>query len=249
MFDYLTLIFIVVIALFAIIGLVRGGFKTVAGIIAIAAAVLIAVFVTRPLGDALAAGGLGTSTGNLAYDLVCSKVSGGSDNIEVATFDVAIYHDAYAAFSVPEVFFGKLDEVITAWVANVELDTFVYAVPLATIISNAIIYGGTFLVLFLVSALILGIIVSLIAKALLKSGNKVGPISHLVGFLFGAAIGAAIVWAACLSINLLLMFDSPISEHLNTVLHLTEGDTTWTFAKWCVTTDLGYTGIINFLIH
>lgn len=247
MFDYLTLIFIVVIALFAIIGLVRGGFKTVAGIIAVAAAVLIAVFVTRPLGDALAAGGLGNSTKDLALQLVNSKISGGST--EITAFDATIYHEAYVSLSVPEIFFGKLDEAITGIIATYEGAAFTVATPLAAIVANAIIYGGTFLVLFLVSALILGIIVSLIAKALLKSGNKVGPISHLVGFLFGAAIGAAIVWAASLSINLLLMFDSPVSEHLNSVLHLTEGDTTWTFAKWCVTTDLGYTGIINFLIH
>jgi len=269
MFDYISIIFIAVIALFAIIGLVRGGFKTVAGIIAVGAAVAIAVFVTQPLGDLIAGGELGQKANGLAFQLISSKISysvtvagipttvkGDTEinSVILAALNATssegnIWHDIYVNVGVPTIFYGRLDEIMNAAVAAYGTDSFMLASPVADVLTNAIVYGGTFLVLFLVSALILGIIVNAIAKALLKSGNTVGPISHLVGFIFGAVVGAAIVWVAALSLNLVMLMDSPASDYLREVLHMTAGDETFGFAKWCLTTDLGYSAVINFLIH
>ena len=268
MFDYITLIFAVVLLLGLVIGFARGGFKTLGGLIVLALAIVLAVFLTKPIGNALNGSGLGTATYNGLFDFIKTsikvEVAPGvtyTGETQVTADQLAAYQAAYGKpiweviytqMNLPAIFANKVSEIIGNTVASYGNQPFALAAPIATILKSAVIYGGTFLAIFLAGLIVFGIIFAIV-KAVIRSKNgnekpHIGFVNRIVGAILGLAIAGAAVWACCLSFNLMMLMNNGTGNYLKEVLHMTEGDTTWTLAKWLTQTNFGYQAVIEFFI-
>ena len=270
MFDYITIIFIAILAIGALIGLARGGFKMISWIVIIVAAVLVGIFFSKMIADNLAGTDMGRGLNNTLFTFVASKI-----NFEVGPYtitgntevteaelqgfnavgqaihgaDWTVLHEAYASVNLPTVFYQIVDNAINGMIASYNGEAFALAKPVAEVLTGSILYAGSFLSLFSATMLVGGIL-SAIIRAIIKSTGREKPsgLSRLLGGIAGFAIAGVVVWAVCLTFNFVMLMDNDASLYLKQVLHMTEGDTTWTFAKWLTSSDFGYNAIISFFI-
>lgn len=269
MFDYFSLIFIVILVLGGVIGFIRGGFKVLARIIVLAVAVITAIFLSK-LVSVWIYNGVGGNIHDFAFNFLADKINveivpgytvTGRDPIteaQINTINEAgkiyytdpnfnMFHNVYTNVGLPQAFWGMADGMLNDAVASYNGAAFLIADPLANIVTNAMCYGIAFLAIFLV-VLIVGLIVVFVIS-LLRKGASPSLVMRIVGAVAGLASAIGIIWAVSLGLNLLMLMENDVSNYLRSVLHMTEGDTTWTFAKWMVTTDFGYSGIISFFIR
>lgn len=269
MFDYITLIFIVVLVLAFFIGFGRGAFNTLAGLAVFGAALAVAILVSKPLAAAVQGWSITANMNKGLFDFIAGKinVSFGLVNItgstqitatELAAANAAgklyyadpnydIFHVAYESVHLPTAFYGTIDGLINEAIAGYNGQAFALAQPLADIMTRAICYAGSFLALFIVTAIVAGIIIAIIRASLKKAKPHIGLGSRFVGGLVGLAIGAGVVWTLCLLINVVLLMDNGFATHLKDVLRINDPNA-WTFAKWLVQSNLGYNAIIGFFI-
>ena len=271
MFDYITVIFIVVLALTALIGFWRGAFKTLSWIILVAASIILAIFLSKWLAQVYRDGPIGGAIYNGFYPFLAGKI-----NIEVApgytitgdtmtTADkIALYntmgqtatgdatwtlfHAAYENVKLPPVFYNLVDRLLNESIAAYNGAEFALAAPIANVITNAVCFAAAFGTIFGAAMFVGGIVLSVLRFILKLAKGHPGLFSRLLGLIGGFAIGCALVWATCLTFNLIMLMDNDAATYLRGILHMTEGDTTWTFAKWLTSTDFGYSGVISFFI-
>ena len=270
MFDYISLIFIAVLLLGALIGFVRGGFKTLSGIILVAIGIVVAIFLSKWLSQIYRDGPIGNTLYNTYYGFIANqiKVDVGSYGVilgnqeinetQLAAIDTAgklaygsdwsFFHVAYENVHLPQVFYGTVDELLYKTIESYQGANFTLAQPITDVLTNATCYAAAFLSIFSAVMVLGGIVLAIIRLILKAAHDKPGLISRLLGLVGGLAIAAALVWVACLSFNLIMLMDNDASTYLRGVLHMTEGDTSWTFAKWLTTSDFGYNAIISFFI-
>lgn len=272
MFDYFTLIFVGIILVCALIGFWRGGFRIISQIIILAIAIVLAVFLSRGIGGWIKGTGFGTwvhdtsytfLSGSINVEVAPGSVLHGSDTVNAATIDTInaagaaqtgsadynVFHEIYAAIHLPSQFYGLLDGLMNDALASFAGADFVVAAPLAIVIQSAICYGLAFLGIFLVSHIVLTIIVGIIYRLVLRNAMRPTLVSRIIGLVGGIVNAFSIIWAVCFVLNCMMLFDNDISNYLKQVLHLTEGDQTWTLAKWFVTTDFGYKNILSFFFR
>lgn len=269
MFDYLTLVFIVLLVLGLLIGIARGAFKMLSGLVVFAVAVLVAIFLSKPVGAWVQGWGVTKSMNTGIYEFLAGKIDisfgtihfTGSSQITEADIaaanaagklyygnaDFDVFHAAYEAVKLPAVFYQTVDGLINNAIAGYNGQPFAFAQPLADIMTYAVCYAGSFIVLFILTSIVGTIIAAILRHAFARSGVKPGIISRLIGGLAGLVLAAGIVWSLCLLINVTLLMDNAFATHLREVLRYNDPNA-WTFAKWLVQTDFGYNAIISFFI-
>lgn len=268
-FDYITIIFIAVLVIGALIGFARGSFRMLSWIAVIAAAVIVSIFFAKTVSGWVAGTDLGKNIDNGLYQFISGKIDfqvgpthiTGNTEVTKTQLDAVdaagkvingqdwtIWHEAYAQVSLPQFFYNLADGLINNAIAVYDGQAFAIARPITDILTSSILYAGSFATIFVAVMIVGGIIVAIIRHAIAKSGDKPGLLSRLVGMIVGFGIAGVIVWAACLTFNFLMLMDNDVSVYLKGVLHMTEGDTSWTFAKWLCSSDFGYNAIISFFI-
>lgn len=271
MFDYFTIIFIVVLVLGALIGFVRGGFKTLSGIVLVAAGIVVGIFLSKWLAQLYRNSFIGSSLDNAFFGFIAGKINievspgytiTGADKItaaDLATYnslgqayyanpDWDLFHVAYENVKLPPAFYGAVDKLLHNAIAAYGSGEFAFAAPISDILVSAVCFASAFLTLFAGTMLVGGIILAIIRALLKLTKNKPGMLSRILGLVGGFVIAATLVWVTCLSFNLIMLMDNDAATYLRGVLHMTEGDTTWTFAKWLTTANLGYNQVIAFFI-
>lgn len=270
MFDYISTIMIVVLVLGILIGVFRGGFKMISGAIIVAAGIIAGIFLSKLVAGWILNSDMGRGINSWLFNLIADKVNvqvgpaitvTGRDMItesQLAAMNTAgkafsgdpnfdLLHSAYQSISLPSAFWTTFDELINNAIKAYDGAQFALAQPVADIVTNASCYAIAFAAIF-VGVLIIGGIVLLIIRIVLKaSGHKPGLLSRLIGGIAGLAIAAVIVWAGCLTLNLLMMMENDVSSHLKAVMRIDDPNA-WTFAKWLCQAPLGYNQIISFFI-
>lgn len=270
MFDYITIIFIAVLLLGALFGFLRGGFKTLSGIILVAVAIVAGIFLSKWLSGLYRNGPIGNGLYGAYYGFIANQINVNVGGFGVVTGNTQIneaqltainaagklaygqdwtfFHAAYENVHLPQFFWGTVDDLLNQAVAAYNGANFTIAQPITDVLTGATCFALAFLTIFFAVLLVGGIIIAIITRVLKATHNKPGLVSRILGLVGGLAIAAAFVWVACLSFNLIMLMENDAATYLRGVLHMTEGDTTWTFAKWLTSTDLGYNAVISFFI-
>lgn len=269
MFDYLTLIFILVLVLGFVIGFARGAFRMLGSLIVFGVAIAVAILVSKPLAAAVQNWGIVGNMNQGLFGFIAGKINisfgavqlTGETQITQAELAAAneagkvyyadpnfdIFHTAYAAIHLPSFFYNLVDGLINDAIAAYGTNSFALAQPLADIMTHAICYVACFVVLFLLTVIIGAIILFIIRLALKALPDHKTLISRFVGGVVGLGLAVGTVWVLCLLINIVLLMDNGFAMHLRDVLRYDDPNA-WTFAKWLVQTDFGYNAIIAFFI-
>lgn len=265
MFDYISLIYIGVILLCALVGFLRGGFRTLVTLLIIGASIGIAFLLYKTIGNLLYNGAAGkgihdalyaffkdhisyTPTVDLGGIIIEGTTITGETEIPRALWESESFRaEVYTQANVSEQLIPYLDSMVVQALAEIQGDSIPLASPIAIGLTHLVCFGLGFLIVAL-GAFVIGIIVMVIVSLILKlSGKKKSLLNRLLGVLAGLVSAAAIIWTVSLGLNIALAFDNDVSTYLKAVLSW-DDDSVWTFAKWCAKTDLGYSGVLSLFL-
>ena len=266
MFDYISIILIVILAIGALIGFFKGSLKMLGRFVVFGIAIVCAIFFCKPIANAMASSGMGKGINDWLYGYIANKIDFqvGSYHI-TGDFEVTesmislintagrigdesfnIWHSIYAKLSIPQGLYGTIDGSIANLTASYD-SSFTLARPLSDVLTNGMCLVLSFLILFL-GILLVGHIALALIKIIGKIlGAKPSLLSRLLGMATGLIIAAGTVWALCLTMNIVMMMDNQIADHIKNAIKVNEPDT-WTFAKWLCQAKLGYNEVIAFLM-
>ena len=269
MFDYITIIFIAVLVLGALIGFIRGGASFIWKLIVLGLAVFLAIIICKPFANWIRTWPMAESMHQGLFDFLAGKidftvagvyhVTGNTmtSEAQIAAWNTAgkafdpnfdVFHTAYASIGIPSWFFASLDSLLNNAIAAYDGASFALANPFADIITNAACTAMAFAIIFFGILLIGGIIGLVFHIGKRAPDKKISIADRLLGILAGLIVSAGIIWSSALVLNLLLVMDNNVSVYLKGVLHIDEPET-WTFAKWIVTSNFGYQGLIDWFLN
>lgn len=265
MFDYISLIFIVILVLGALIGFLKGGFKSLFRLGVLVLAIVLSIFLAKPLANALQGTGMATNINNSIFEFIADKISfevgafgtlTGKTEVTTTYIDTInaagqlidsnfdLFHKAYESVHLPSFLYETADSFIKAQLANYgPLEEFAFAAPIAGIATSAICSLIAYFIIFFGTILIGTILTAIVSHAFKSPDGHKPLLSRITGLILGLVLASAIIWVAGLTLNIVLVMDNSASEYIRQVIHL--DDESWTFAKWIVTTDFGYQAILS----
>ena len=220
--------------------------RFIVGVVAIVAA----VFLCKMIGSMIYGWGLGNTLSDFVFNFIADKidilgVANGRTNVTLAEIDTfnamgkassgdpnwTVWHYGLQQAGVPDMFWGYIDGILDANLARYgATDTFALARPIAEVGGMLICIGIGFLALLIAINLVGALIIWIIAKALRLEQRK-GIFSRLLGLVFGIATAASILWSVSLAINIIVLMDNPLADHIKSVLEWDVAGN-FHFAKW-----------------
>ena len=245
-FDWISIVFIALFALFMLIGLIRGGAKEFWRIVFQAVAIGLAFALCKIVGKMLFNAGLGNAIGNPVRTFFLSKVEYGSDTVDVALLDQATRTSIYNSLNLPAFIQSAFDSLVVSFIP--ESGTVVVAEPFVNATAMAACIGIGFLAVYILISII-GFIVQCFINAIqAKNGGKPGFVGRILGLVVGAIHAFGIIWAICLVLNILFTFDLPFVATLKDAVKWDDPNA-FSFAKWFMQLPLGYQNILQFFVH
>lgn len=223
-FDKITIIFLILLAAFIVIGIVRGFLFSLLSLAGFLIAVACAFLLSKPVGDALTNSSIGTSMQGSIYDWILTKSN-------------------YAAYPLSqELAEDLLPEMLNEIGIPNFLNSFIISLILPYIpevatepIGQYIAHGVANIALVVISFLVLLIVFSLallFLKRFAKGVNKipvVGLVNRLLGAVFGLAMGVVFLTVVSYGLNFVALIPGA-NEWLVSELRLTDSSS-WSFAK------------------
>ena len=223
-FDKITIIFLILLAAFIVIGIVRGFLFSLLSLAGFLIAVVCAFLLSKPVGDALTNSSIGTSMQGSIYDWILTKSN-------------------YAAYPLSqELAKEMLPEMLNEIGIPNFLNSFIISLILPYIpevatepIGQYIAHGVANIALVVISFLVLLIVFSLallFLKRFAKGVNKipvVGLVNRLLGAVFGLAMGVVFLIVVSYGLNFVALIPGA-NEWLVSELRLTDSSS-WSFAK------------------
>lgn len=223
-FDKITIIFLILLVAFIVIGIVRGFLFSLLSLAGFLIAVACAFLLSKPVGDALTNSSIGTSMQGSIYDWILTKSN-------------------YAAYPLSqELAEDLLPEMLNEIGIPNFLNSFIISLILPYIpevatepIGQYIAHGVTNIALVVISFLVLLIVFSialLFLKRFAKGVNKipvVGLVNRLLGAVFGLAMGVVFLIVVSYGLNFVALIPGA-NEWLVSELRLTDSSS-WSFAK------------------
>ena len=223
-FDKITIIFLILLVAFIVIGIVRGFLFSLLSLAGFLIAVACAFLLSKPVGDALTNSSIGTSMQGSIYDWILTKSN-------------------YAAYPLSqELAKEMLPEMLNEIGIPNFLNSFIISLILPYIpevatepIGQYIAHGGTNIALVVISFLVLLIVFSIVLlflKRFAKGVNKipvVGLVNRLLGAVFGLAMGVVFLIVVSYGLNFVALIPGA-NEWLVSELRLTDSSS-WSFAK------------------
>ena len=223
-FDKITIIFLILLAAFIVIGIVRGFLFSLLSLAGLLIAVACAFLLSKPVGDALTNSSIGTSMQGSIYDWILTKSN-------------------YAAYPLSqELAEDLLPEILNEIGIPNFLNSFIISLILPYIpevatepIGQYIAHGVANIALVVISFLVLLIVFSialLFLKRFAKGVNKipvVGLVNRLLGAVFGLAMGVVFLIVVSYGLNFVALIPGA-NEWLVSELRLTDSSS-WSFAK------------------
>ena len=223
-FDKITIIFLILLVAFIVIGIVRGFLFSLLSLAGFLIAVACAFLLSKPVGDALTNSSIGTSMQGSIYDWILTKSN-------------------YAAYPLSqELAKEMLPEMLNEIGIPNFLNSFIISLILPYIpevatepIGQYIAHGVANIALVVISFLVLLIVFSialLFLKRFAKGVNKipvVGLVNRLLGAVFGLAMGVVFLIVVSDGRNFVALIPGA-NEWLVSELTLTDSSS-WAFAK------------------
>ncbi|MFA6829982.1 MAG: CvpA family protein [Bacilli bacterium] len=224
-FDWITIAYLVVVALLVIIGIKKGFLLMVLSFAGVAVAFAAAFFLSKPIGNALSSTGLGDTVSTSIYNWLIST--------NETLFSAVINQEAAAAAlpsyfeqsGIPSVLANPLTSIVLPTVP--EVGDKAIGVYMADGITNLAFIVGSFVLIFIV-VLILIFILKKVAKGI-NEIPLVGWLNRLLGGVFGIAIAVVLVCVVSYGMTCLTAFPN-ITDWISTQLCLTD-DTKWSIGK------------------
>ena len=223
-FDKITIIFLILLVAFIVIGIVRGFLFSLLSLAGFLIAVVCAFLLSKPVGDALTNSSIGTSMQGSIYDWILTKSN-------------------YAAYPLSqELAKEMLPEMLNEIGIPNFLNSFIISLILPYIpevatepIGQYIAHGVANIALVVISFLVLLIVFSIVLlflKHFAKGVNKipvVGLVNRLLGAVFGLAMGVVFLIVVSYGLNFVALIPGA-NEWLVSELRLTDSSS-WSFAK------------------
>lgn len=223
-FDKITIIFLILLVAFIVIGIVRGFLFSLLSLVGFLIAVVCAFLLSKPVGDALTNSSIGTSMQGSIYDWILTKSN-------------------YAAYPLSqELAKEMLPEMLNEIGIPNFLNSFIISLILPYIpevatepIGQYIAHGVANIALVVISFLVLLIVFSIVLlflKRFAKGVNKipvVGLVNRLLGAVFGLAMGVVFLIVVSYGLNFVALIPGA-NEWLVSELRLTDSSS-WSFAK------------------
>ncbi len=238
-FDWISIVYIVILLLGLAIGIHRGFISSIGTLIMVAVAFVAAIFLSEPIARAIMDAELGEQIATPIKEYVSSSLPLQVSMIPInstimeGNIGTGILEQAFEYLSIPSFLLEPLRTVLIDVIGNnstllgnalTEAIT-VFAV---TLVAFAIVFTGV-VVLFLVVKLIVWIIRHAARK-------KPSMLSRLGGGIIKLVEAFAIVYVISFALSLAATCSNEVSQYLNTTLRLNEEG--WSLAKWMVSDNL-----------
>ena len=209
-FDIISIVYLVILLIYVLIGLKKGFFKTLTGLIKSLLSLLIALFLAKPLTNFVMDTGIGTSITSKIESFLVSK-----DGIFVSTITsetkTAVIADCLTQLNIPQIFHSFLTSLIDKYVV-VGSEPVTVAKALAPSVSYYLIYIVVFILLFVVGLIICAILNRIFDK--LSTIPLVGILNKLLGVGLNLIIGLVIICVLSYGLTFLVPLDNSISSWL-----------------------------------
>ena len=209
-FDVLTIVYLVIILLYLIIGLKKGFFKTLTGLIKSVLAIVIAIFLARPLTSLVVGTGIGDGINGKIETWLLGK-EGVFTSVVTADTKDAVIVQALGQLNIPSVFHSWLAKMIDQYV-EVGTEGVTVAAALAPAITYYLFYAAVFIVLFIIGLIICAILNKIFEK--LEEIPFVGGLNKLLGVVLNLAIGLLVICVISYGLTFLVSLDNGISKWL-----------------------------------
>lgn len=230
-FDYVTMIFLIIIISCIIIGIFRGFFSSIISLGLSLGVGILSYFLCKPVSDLLL---LNSNIHNAFYNPIYSTISKYNEgilNIEITAENKQYILDFLASdeAKIPDFYYEKISNEILSDSANNTLVSEVFAKN----ITQVVFYVMTFFVLLLLVGIIFGII-----KHFLKKVDKVIKplfINRLLGGIFGLFEGIFTCLTICfifyLLISVNIVNENVLNNISNTWFNGLYNDSNWSFSQ------------------
>ena len=223
-FDKITIIFLILLAAFIVIGIVRGFLFSLLSLAGFLIAVACAFLLSKPVGDALTNSSIGTSMQGSIYDWILTKSNYAAYPLsqELAK---EMLPEMLNEIGIPNFLNSFIISLILPYIPEVATEPI--GQYIAHVVANIALVVISFLVLLIVFSIVL-----LFLKRFAKGVNKipvVGLVNRLLGAVFGLAMGVVFLIVVSYGLNFVALIPGA-NEWLVSELRLTDSSS-WSFAK------------------
>ena len=234
MFDLMSILFIIIIILTAVIGYFKGFFSLLLSIAKGIIATLIASFLSNPLGSLIYSTGLGNTISNKVETSLIEQnevyAFEITEETDEALMNVQI-QDAINSFKVPSVIKRSINNIIEDRSELAEGET--------TTIGKIVGHGvGDFVcttIAFVLLVLALFIVLCLVQR-LFRNVNIipiVGPLNRFLGGALGIVLAFMVIGLCCYIISFIITLPGEFPQKLSDLMGVTPGMERNSFARFC----------------
>lgn len=225
-FDWISILYIVILVLAMIIGIKKGFFKMLLSLLGVILCFVAAYFLAQPVANwAKSTFTWDESLIDYLYDWFLTKSSSVSQVLNRSDAELAM-PALVSAIGVPGIFQSYVSSFALSNIPTTGA-TLPVGMYISEGLSNIAFNVGAFIVVFIASVIVLSIIKHL-TKELTK--NKfIGSLDKLVGAVIGLCIGAIVIMLVSYGLTFLTALGSA-GEYVSDTL-LLEDDSYWSFAK------------------
>lgn len=238
-FDWLSVLYVVIIILTLLIGFWKGGMKTLFTLLSFAVAIGACFLLANPVGQAIEKSALGEKI----YSSLNENIGGLINALpSFAVNNEEALGEILSDLHIPEFVHGPLIEAIQPALEENGLAS--AGETIATSLTSIFCSGIAYIIVFLVAFIVVRLVIWVICLIVKKGKTKPNLFSRLLGLLLGAAKAFAICWVISLVVTLLISSGSEFGNYLSDIIGL--NDDKFSIAKWFIETDLGYSSVIGF---
>ena len=263
-FDWLTLIFCLVLVIRMVIGFFQGGYRVLFKILAFLLGVGLAFALCAPIGKALYMGGVGQSIelnltnllGSASSDLSREITKNDLELMHVywvasgnsgTTQDMvnSMLHEGYAQIFIPQGLYNTLDTIIWNNIPSAGTFTFAHLVALgiAQVGCIAIAFVGILVIVTLIGT----VVVEIVYKAKKLAKKKPSTRSRIIGVSLGLVMGLISIWTFSISAKSFITAIPDLWEAFQISMHLNDPGY-WSLSKFLFQWEFGYKDLFNWFL-
>lgn len=226
-FDVLSIIYICIFALFIIVGLIRGFFKTIISFMKDLMTFVLSILLCKPIANLFIKSSLGESVNNMLFNYFTSQ--GGIFALDITSENKTevIEHTLQEA-NLPD----TLNSLLTSMV-----DKFLVSHPEGLNISEVLSHTITTYVFYALAFILLFLVIRILAIFLNKLFEfvekipVVGFLNKLLGMVVNGIIGLLLICMISYGLTLIIPLNLPISNTLIDIMYL-ENQEVFTISKF-----------------
>ena len=223
-FDKITIIFLILLVAFIVIGIVRGFLFSLLSLAGFLIAVACAFLLSKPVGDALTNSSIGTSMQGSIYDWILTKSNYAAYPLSQELAE-DLLPEMLNEIGIPNFLNSFIISLILPYIPEVATE------PIGQYIAHGVANIALVVISFLVLLIVFSIVL-LFLKRFAKGVNKipvVGLVNRLLGAVFGLAMGVVFLIVVSYGLNFVALIPGA-NEWLVSELRLTDSSS-WSFAK------------------